>query len=34
VTRKTVEYHLSRVYAKLEVPSRGALATALGAEAA
>lgn len=29
VTRKTVEYHLSRVYAKLDVPSRGALATAL-----
>jgi DNA-binding CsgD family transcriptional regulator len=30
VTRKTVEYHLSRVYAKLGVPSRAALPTALG----
>jgi DNA-binding CsgD family transcriptional regulator len=32
VTRKTVEYHLSRVYAKLDVPSRGALAMALDAD--
>lgn len=31
VTRKTVEYHLSRVYAKLDVPSRAGLARALGA---
>lgn len=34
VTRKTVEYHLSRVYAKLEIPSRGALAEALDVRAA
>lgn len=33
VTRKTVEYHLSRVYAKLGVPSRAALPVALGAGA-
>jgi DNA-binding CsgD family transcriptional regulator len=33
VTRKTVEYHLSRTYAKLDVPSRGELASALGVTA-
>ncbi len=32
VTRKTVEYHLRNVYAKLEVSSRGRLAEVLGVE--
>ncbi|MBF6619688.1 MAG: AAA family ATPase [Patulibacter sp.] len=34
VTRKTVEYHLSRVYAKLGIASRSALPDALSARAA
>jgi DNA-binding CsgD family transcriptional regulator len=32
VTTKAVEYHLSRTYAKLSVPGRAELTTALAAE--